>query len=125
MVSQLGWDLSRFSSHSLYVGVASTAATDEFSDWEIQSLRPIQYTLGKCKHTKFYLLNEFQIHNTILSFSASKLNTQQVSNEYLSCFTFDCYDSVPGCSNLFPGSVLNALDLYKNQPETKASQSES
>ncbi len=38
MVSQLGWDTRRFSSHSLCAGVASMAAAAGFSDWEIQSL---------------------------------------------------------------------------------------
>ncbi len=38
MVSQLGWDPTRFSSHSLHAGVASMAAAAGFSDWEIQSL---------------------------------------------------------------------------------------
>ncbi len=40
MVSQLGWDPTRFSSHSLHAGVASTAVAAGISDWEIQSLLP-------------------------------------------------------------------------------------
>ncbi len=47
--------------------------TRKFSHWVYVKGKPIQHTLGIYKHIKFYLLNDFQIHNTILSYWASWL----------------------------------------------------
>ncbi len=77
MVSQLGWDPTRFSSHSLRAGTSllqqqqQDFLTRKFSPWVDGKVKPIQHTLGIYNHIKFHLLNDFQIHNTILSYRAS------------------------------------------------------